>query len=314
MSHKRLVFVLGAGSSVPYGYPSGRELVQRIVTPGPGSPSFTATNRSDFEAFREKLANCKARSIDAFLGRDKRRTFEDVGKLAIAETLIRCELHGRIFYDTVQDDWYEYVFNLCLADKTDIQDAQGLDIAFVTFNYDRSLEHFLFTFLVNNFDTDPVVVADIIGRCIPIVHVYGSLGPLPWQDATIGRAYSSVISPDIVQKAADSITILHQGKDDSEAFCQAHKLFEDADIIYILGFGYHSENMRRLKIPFERLGGHSASANVKPLRIFGTTFGLTDAEARQVCALYGNQWLIGNVACQICDSLRTGSFIDGIRK
>jgi hypothetical protein len=181
-----------------------------------------------------------------------------------------------------------------------------IPVSFVTFNYDRSLEHFLYTYLLGNFaDAVPSDVVNVIGR-LPIIHVYGSLGPLPWQDAD-GRDYSPTISPEIVAAAAKGITILHQGNDDSPEFQQAQELFKKADSILLLGFGYPRENMRRLNLPFLRLRGQTVPHDTRPVQIWGTAYGLTEAEASRLRVLYGNRWTTAHATLQICDALRTNS-------
>ena len=72
MINKKTVFVLGAGASCPYGYPSGPELVRRVVqtcrSPQPdGALGGLAFDAATCIGFADLLHKAKPRSIDLFL-------------------------------------------------------------------------------------------------------------------------------------------------------------------------------------------------------------------------------------------------------
>ena len=87
---------------------------------------------------------------------------------------------------------------------------------------------------------------------IPIIHLYGKLGMLPWEiikKDDYSRNYNSEISPPILRRSSKSLKIIHdQVLPDNEDFRQARKILGNARRIYFLGFGYHTENLDRLKI------------------------------------------------------------------
>jgi hypothetical protein len=306
-----MVFVLGAGASMPYGYPSGRGLVENIISPSPDIRFFT--NHADFQAFQKRLTNSQAPSVDTFLGRDSKGTFEQVGKLAIAETLLHCESYSRLFRDKTDDDWYPFVFNTMLAKIRRLEEVRHLPLSFVTFNYDRSLEQFIYVYLTSNFpDSTPEEVATVVAD-IPIVHVYGWLGPLDWQEP-FGRPYGEQATLDsvLMANAAKRIAILHQSKDDSPEFATARELFETAHSIWLLGFGYHPENMSRLRLPFDRLLNNGQRTD---FHIFGTVYGKTAAETSEVVAGSGSgHWKLGSGGHKITDALRNNAlFLECMR-
>jgi hypothetical protein len=299
---ERMVFVLGPGASNPYGYPLAKDLVWDIAT-----NSLPANSCLDqpahihhYRVFRDNLANSKAPSVDVFLGRDSQRRFETVGKLAIAENLILKEDHSAIFHNrTIDDDWLGYLFNTLTAGIRRLEDVGKLPISFITFNYDRVLEHFLVHYLTSNFpDNNTTDVAAVI-RQIPIIHAYGSLGPLQWLDEG-GREYSPTITPELVSAAADRLTIMHEGDNKIADFDRAQRLFKKAYLIWLVGFGYHPENMRRLKLPFDR-----ANKSKDRVYIRGTAFNMTVAESNHVLDAYGHgQWELSDPAYKITDALR----------
>src|SRR3990172_1198198 len=215
------VFVLGAGASAPYGYPVGRVLVEQIVTRGVPEGSVLHTNA--FREFQTILKESGADSIDAFL--ERRTDLLPLGKLAIAHALIGYEQHERLWEDTritktgpvPIDNWYKYLLNKLLVDVPFDKLAE-MPISFVTFNYDRSLEHFLFTALMRRYGKPEQDVAAVLQR-IPIVHVYGDLGPLPWQtrQGVKIRPYAAAAEA-LVKEAASQIQILHEGESSSANF------------------------------------------------------------------------------------------------
>ena len=57
---------------------------------------------------------------------------------------------------------------------------QTCDISFITFNYDRSLEQFLY-FAFKHWEGLPEDVCVDRVRDLQINHIYGKLGPLDWE-------------------------------------------------------------------------------------------------------------------------------------
>lgn len=178
MITKRTVLILGAGASVPYGFPTGRRLVLQItgeLEPGRDSGiRKTLRTRSfhdeDITEFREALLNSNQPSVDAFI--ENRPEFTDIGKNAIPIQLIGDEnLHPLTRTDTLQ--WSEYLWNQLGTRK---QEFLISNLSVITFNYDRSLEYFLFRSLQNAFDLSVDEASQDLRSTIPIIHVYGQLG------------------------------------------------------------------------------------------------------------------------------------------
>jgi hypothetical protein len=99
MIQSRTVLVLGAGASVPYGFPSGEELRRKVLRSlglkpeVPGSLLQLLNNagfdHSHIQDFRTELLHANTTSVDLFL--EKRPKFVDVGKVAIAAILLPLE-------------------------------------------------------------------------------------------------------------------------------------------------------------------------------------------------------------------------------
>jgi hypothetical protein len=246
------VFILGAGASYGFGYPLGKNLVDIIIKEFDPDNSENAIelfkglgfSEEDIISFRNKLRLSATTSIDSFLeprGEDDRY----LGKLAIANALIPFEITDTLFNG---NSWYKTLVEKL---KISFNDFEKNKISFITFNYDRSLEHFLMTALQNHFNKTEVEVAEKLKK-IPIVHLYGKLGMLPWESVKpdeYTRKYGSKILPHLLRRSSKSLKIIYDKFElENAEFKQARQLLSSARCIYFLGFGYHKDNLERLKI------------------------------------------------------------------
>jgi hypothetical protein len=273
---KSTVFILGAGSSIPYGYPSGSDLVELILDslnpnyfyrfnyknkkPGeegymvyPMNQSFTDHSlftRHGFDAklisnFEESLRNSNKDSIDSFLL--ERTGFYDIGKFAIANCILKCEIPTE--FQFVHENWLKYLWN-----KINITFNRFIssNISFITFNYDRVLEFFLYTSLKYSFRLDDKEVLKALNSK-QILHLHGIVGNFPWQDSDNGFDYN-YNGQDVnshytrVATASEKIKIIYDKIDNEPIFETAFELLSNADQIYSLGFGFHHLNLERLQL------------------------------------------------------------------
>jgi len=101
--------------------------------------------RSDAERFLTKLSRSGHYSVDAYL----ERTDEDIslGKYLLALSLKRLEVLDQLFPPS-NSGWYQYLFNSLIAQNSGFGEN---NLTIVTFNYDRSLEAYLYNALLNRF-------------------------------------------------------------------------------------------------------------------------------------------------------------------
>jgi hypothetical protein len=280
---KMTVFVLGAGASAPFDYPLGRRLVTEILDYNPAPGTANAFDLRQHEQFKTALLQSAANSVDMFLERNER--FVDIGRLAIARALIQYERTQTLWLDVEpepanlvanvtrpRDNWYKYLFNR-LVSGVPFEKVREWPIAFITFNYDRSLEQFLFMSVKAFYGQSDDQTKDAL-KDIPFIHLHGHLGLLPWQnkEGQIAREYSETASAGQIVAASKQIQIVHQAVPDSDEFNLARQLLSAADQIYVLGFGYNRTNI-------ERLGLEKGKTAVDPL---GTWVGLTTAEKASI--------------------------------
>ena len=276
MIQKPTTLVLGAGASMPYGFPSGKGLKEKILNFGPEVLENIGSERArqlhqelkenQLREFQKKLLNSSQPSVDAFL--EHRPEFMVLGKLLIAVALIEHEDTDTLVHT---DDWYQYLWKRM---DTSFSDFHGNQLSIITFNYDRSLEHFLHTALVDSYSLSEKNAAEKLKR-VPIIHVYGQLGLLEWQanddEKANVRPYSSDAETEDINTAARGIQILSEGK--SDKFSETYRLMGEAELVYFLGFGYNETNMERLNLT--ALG---SEYNDPHRYMGGSCYDLTEAE------------------------------------
>jgi len=245
------VLVLGAGASCPYGFPTAKQLRNDICdafssrdTPASRLLGDNAAPAEKFLEFRQAFWKSGTSSVDAFL--EGRPEFLDVGKLAIAYCLIPYEKEGNL-YDPPKPygDWYLYLSERL---KASFDEFENNKLSIITFNYDRSLDHYLFTSLLNWHGRS---VDDCIEKFknLPIIHVYGQLGRIPYpqrgcrQYLPLGEDEKKISGA--VVGASQGITLLNEKESELE---EVHNLLAAAERVCFLGFSYHPLNLARLAL------------------------------------------------------------------
>jgi hypothetical protein len=239
-----------------------------------------------FFEFREAFRKSGQSSVDAFL--EHRSEFIEVGKLAIAYCLIPYESEDALFQcdGSRGGDWYQYLSSKLNASFESFGENR---LSVITFNYDRSLEHYLFTTLRYAHGRSDDECAEAI-RKIPILHVYGQLSRQPYPDREARPYETDSSSYRSVGYAARGITLLHdKAKPELEGAC---RLLTAAERICFLGFSYHPLNLERL-----RLRDSSGRA------VFGTARGLIGGEVASVEHALHSYLLCGGVTLTDADNL-----------
>jgi hypothetical protein len=288
MIAKQTVFVLGAGASKPFGFPTGRELRDRVIAElHPRNVLFQRVERfgkltaERITQFRDAFRDSARTSVDAFL--EHRQEFMEVGKAVIATALIEKETSDVLFNDA--GDWTGYLWDHLYYTVHAPTHATS-NVSFITYNYDRSLEHFLFTATKNAYGKSDADCALAL-RKIPIMHLHGRLGYLPWQSETDARPYNTELDKDSLGVAVRGIKIVHEdlSAGRNEDFELAKRLLREAERIYFLGFGYGRTNMDRL------------SLKQLSCPALGTGFGLTASEISYVRKLVASKISVSDFAC-----------------
>jgi hypothetical protein len=291
MIDKRVVIVVGAGGSVPYGFPTGEKLKWAICD------GLKRIERKDgSEATKEALADLLANegfkteetdrlrdylrqsawsSIDEFLSQHK--DLDGVGKAAIAGVLMSLENPDQLFDPRDErgnriGNWYQQLFKTVFSPFEDIEKN---NVTFLTYNYDTSLETYLDIAMTRSYAHKADRIQAAINH-IPVIHLHGRL---------VDHKYGKAVGDGTLRRCSEGIHIVTDNIDDNPEFKKAAQVMWEANEIYFIGFGYDPNNLRRLPIeskyppnsPGSRMGASRPSLN-----IFGTAFGLAPAKRFQI--------------------------------
>lgn len=288
------VLVLGAGASKPYRLPLGRELTDRICRMSEQellpkvAELFEACGITvaEVQTFARKLLGSRVKSVDAFI--EKQPHLQECGKLVMAHCLCSCEEAGAVVGIGIEDDWYSHLWDRMHAGATVPDQIIHNNLRVITFNYDRSLDYFLFQAIKHTYGLADDPAMKVLST-IPILHLYGSLGPLSVSPALDARAYTTVLDANALRVAASGIRIIPEARVADEVFQKARKWFEWASYIGFMGFGFDPINCERLGL--RSVLDWCAERRMPPKQILASTLGLTPVEIetamQRTCPNYG---------------------------
>jgi hypothetical protein len=289
---------------MPYGYPLGSALRQRLIDEELFRPAIQngILGSKDVISFCETFRYSGMPSIDAFLSRrglhktaSNVATFELVGKLGIALALRKRAVFGGLFHKwdeadvnqiDIDDNWYEYLW-VRLTDgvtKENVARFGENKLKIITFNYDTSLEQYLFTALKNAYGLDDAWAMEQLTK-IPIHHVYGRL-TFGTNELCPDQMKYGVGGLDLISDDADCIQVIDEMRNDSSPTLE--RCFDallNAEHILFLGFGFDSVNVARLRIADalqHRYATQFKDASNRAPEVHCTTIGKTPWERGQV--------------------------------
>lgn len=284
------LFILGAGASCPYGFPTGQGLREYIFSPGfreklkhvlsefhlPGSPELFRELGS-IDRFTSILEGTPAGlDVDQFLALNSNNEFcLEFGKALIATSIryfetISC--FGERVRNFESEDWYSFLFKRMTKEFSTPDDLGKFSknkVSFITFNYDRSLEHFIYSSLINSFDSQKEKIKSNPEEYInfPIIHVYGQIDQPEWRG---GVEYQAALHYRHFRDLRHNIHIV--GENTSTKTNELAELLQKAQRIFFLGFAYAKENLKVLNI----------NSHTKNKQIFGTALEFTEREIRNI--------------------------------
>ena len=185
------------------------------------------------EEFQKRFRLSGCYSVDAFVADNPNWTI--AASLMVACILLKCEQ-----IDRLEGDWYQYLVNELTKRGRDFPPDT---FSVVTFNYDRSLEMYLYQAFTNRYELNPRQAWDMVNR-IKIVHVYGSLGPLFDNDGNRQLGYG-IVGP---MRAASENIKLADVRAGSARVSDIQAMLEQAARIVILGFGFDELNLKAVNI------------------------------------------------------------------
>jgi hypothetical protein len=299
--------VLGAGASHPYGFQSGGELAEELVTlTAPGHTDdrrtsfrkrmvslmnqrgLTAASEAKVFEFSNLLHRSNLGSIDRFLNfHRKDPATVAIGKAGIGFLLGEREDPERARSQCKRrdtDHWLGFLWDAVTTGALEPSDVLKNPLSFVTFNYDRSLEFLLTDFAKASFFGWDEAECEALLDAWPITHVYGDLGAYP-RHGKGGTyvAYAEGTAFHHMDAAIDRIRTIHEvtqasTSEDAERATAARTQIADAERVIFLGCAYHEENMKLLGLHQRSDGGPQCLL---------CRYGLSDVQTKRAVAFIG---------------------------
>jgi hypothetical protein len=284
MGQAKTVYILGAGASCEANLPTGAKLRDQIAMLLNLTFDFEQQQTGDLvigDAIRTHLRTIGDRtggssyihaaqriragmqyavSIDNYLHQHRGdKEAELCGKLAIVRAILKAERASLMFLkpsetadrfpqSALTSTWYASLWQV-LTDGCHVDDLQARfeSVAFVIFNYDRCIEHYLYHALQVFYRLSPNDARELL-RSLEIRHPYGIVGNLPWLgDRSMAIGFGD--EPHAVKLLALS----NQIKTFTESVDPTHgdivairNTLRAAAKLVILGFAYYEQNMKLL--------------------------------------------------------------------
>jgi hypothetical protein len=272
-------YVIGAGASAEIGMPIGNDLIKHIIAFLSNEPDvlrkYDLEQAAQFgiEAISIYFSRIKPGtlpkhhlqimidmlraldydlSIDNFLyTHQNNRAYQIIGEIAIFATILHAERASVLWTDlgsydyisTLENTWYLSLFQQIIRQATLKDFIRRLDeIQFITFNYDRSLEFYLYHSLQRYYEVSKEQAAEIMNKA-HIYHPYGQTGYLPYQQSplTFDYGYFQEYTENDLSQYIKTYT---EGTDlEAANYKTAITNLYLSDKVIFLGFAFHKQNI-----------------------------------------------------------------------
>jgi hypothetical protein len=271
MFKKKTVFVIGAGASAEFGFPTGPELQSTIsdmfnpsspITPGDINIAFAQTKSIDYGTLviasqQLSIGLHGASSIDRFLAMHNDDGLSWVGKLAISYEILKCEIACNLaaknysLKETI-DTWLGILLKI-LQEQASAGDAASIfhNVSFVTFNYDRVIEQFFYLAIQRLFRVQDHEVINAL-RSLRVFRAYGKIGQPPFMPQTpdeVAIPFGSQVTGDMLIHAASNIKTIGDEMKEVGHRESIRDEMRSADQIIFLGFSFNEQNVELIAPP-----------------------------------------------------------------
>lgn len=229
-----------------------------------------------------------ALSIDNYLDAQRDQSLiKTLGKIGIAKAILDAERGSKLTKHTtaihrldpnfresrnpkraskVPQTWHLKLLQLLTAGKpqSQIEDVFD-DVGFIIFNYDRCLEYFMQWGLSAYYNVTDEVAKRALSK-LHIIHPYGQVGYLPWQDGRPKVAFGST-GEDKLLTVSEGIQTFTESVESGLAG-QVKEMVQNAETLVFMGFGFLPQNVELLTV----------KETAKARRVFFTSYGISDTD------------------------------------
>lgn len=301
MFQRKTVFVVGAGASKELDLPTGPELADRIANllyfefdfhePSKGDRKFYHAMRHHIKGHDELNDHLAAarqisdavrltNSIDNYIDIHRHdRRIATLGKAATAYTILKSEADSLLRQDpnarsfkfdlrALSDTWLLH-FSRALTNNVALEDIDSIfeNVAIVSFNYDRCIEHFLALWLTKVYSIDDARARQLV-KSLNVVRPYGTIAGL---DAVQYGASSPLTS---IFSHSENIRTYTEQIQDEAVSNGIQSTMTSAETVVFLGTAFHPQNMRILR----------SALPWRVERILASAIGFSDSDVEDIAA------------------------------
>jgi hypothetical protein len=277
MFSQPIIFVVGAGASAEFGLPAGGEMKKRLAKSLNFNRGPSGTIIGDREMFdmlgimfgqqsgdRQNDATELATRIGEFESIDEalhwfsgRPETVAIGKAAIVREILQSERGSILFNESNPEiipsksydrTWLPHFLSMLVSSLRREQSKELFrNVTLINFNYDRTIEHYLYSRLQTNFGFEAAEAAETIGT-LQMIRPYGSIGALPWQNGN-KVPYGDHIRMDHKKMflLAQNVRTYTEQNLSHDLRSAIQSVMNAARLIVFLGFGFHQQNMTLLQ-------------------------------------------------------------------
>ncbi|HEV2559327.1 MAG TPA: hypothetical protein VGU45_11925 [Microvirga sp.] len=310
------LFVVGAGASCEVGLPSGAALRENIaklldirfengvrqqsgdyeVWQAISIAAKEAGHQAQVNAYRAAAcqiagAMTQAISIDNYIDAHRgNKMIEACGKIAIVRAILMAESQSAIYYGQDKHKpfnyappkaWFQLFFQR-LTEGVARSEVKNVfeNVAIVTFNYDRCIEHYLYHALQNYYGIGASEAASLM-ETLRIYHPYGVAGRLPWQaEGQPGVAFGDEGYAQTLLHLSKQIKTFTERVEEERFLDAIRSEVAQAETLIFLGFAYAEQNMELLTPPKHKVVEGGLTTRTR--KVIGTASGISAADVKVV--------------------------------
>ena len=277
--HRRNLVIVGAGASFEFGLPIGSELKRQISSLvsfrqdnlGHIAGGNTVVRRAIQNMAAKKLLDIRdaysacvqisknmstAHSIDSFIASHRENTaLAVVAKMAIVCSILLAERRSTLYvspdntynelnFGKIEDTWLAKYARMLITGRSLEEFLAALSqVTFLTFNYDRCIEHYFEWLVKVHYGAEKIALSD----ALLVHHVYGSVGELS-AEGHGATPFGTEPDEHTIIRNFDKISTFHEEIQEGDVREVIDSALNPGGLLIFLGFAFLPMNMRFFEI------------------------------------------------------------------